>query len=75
MRIFEARLPEAPITEEERRKVREKLHRILDDLRQGRIRADEAYYALMGLAHEHLVPLTPSDVGKLRQVLLGSKQL
>ena len=42
---------------------------ILSRLERGLISSREAYYAVMGLAREELVPLTPRQVGEIRRLL------
>jgi hypothetical protein len=56
---------EAGASEEDLRIVRN----VLGLLREGRVSALEAYYALVGLARERLIPLTPRQVGDIREAL------
>jgi hypothetical protein len=56
---------EAGASEEDLRIVRN----VLGLLREGRVSALEAYYTLVGLARERLIPLTPRQVGDIREAL------
>jgi hypothetical protein len=37
--------------------------------RDGRLTSDELYYYLIGIARELLIPLTPRNIGDLREAL------
>ena len=67
--INRAILPSTRAREED---ILAKVEGILNAVRTGRMSREEAYYALIGLAQEYLIPLTPRDVGELRRALLGS---
>jgi hypothetical protein len=47
----------------------ELVRRGLELWRRGLMSAEQAYYYLMGVARELLVPLTPRQVGDLREAL------
>lgn len=44
---------------------------ILERLKRGEITELEAYYALLGLATERMIPLTPRQVSIIRSILIG----
>jgi uncharacterized protein YjiS (DUF1127 family) len=69
--IFEKAIDRAlrPWTEGERRKVRELVQKTLRLLSEGRISREDAYYQLLGIANEYLVPLSPRDVSELKRIL------
>jgi len=58
-------LREAGASEEELGRVR----RVLDLWRRGEIGAEEVYYFIMGIAREKFIPLTPRNVGDIRELL------
>ena len=55
----------AGATEDEINEVRD----ILKKMKEGVLSKEETYYALMGLARENMIPLTPRQVGELRRLL------
>jgi hypothetical protein len=72
--VFERAIGRAlkPWTSEERERVLELVRGVLRQLREGRVTPEEAYYELVGVAYEHLVPITPRDMSELKR-LLGLK--
>ena len=58
-------LREAGASEEELGQVR----RILELWRRGEIGAEDAYFFIIGLARERLLPLTPREVSEIRVAL------
>jgi hypothetical protein len=56
-------------TAEEKRRVMGLVDKTIQNLREGRIDWEEAYYQLIGIAYRNLVPLSPGDISRLKEML------
>ncbi len=64
--IGKARTPWVPGRKEF---VMKRVRQVLTLLKEGKIGAEDAYYALVGIAYEYIVPMSPGDLARLKQLL------
>jgi len=55
------------------REIMDKVQRIVRQLDEANVDPEVVYYALIGLADTHLIPLTPGDIEDLRDVVVGAR--
>jgi len=74
LEIFKRAIDRAilPSTREKKDEILAKVEEVLSGLKTGRLKPEEAYFALIGIADEYVVPLTPKEVMELRRLLLGA---
>ena len=58
-----------PWTQGEKEFVMRRVRHVLTLLKEGKIGVEDAYYALVGIAYEHTVPMSPGDLARLKQFL------
>jgi hypothetical protein len=59
-------------TEDEKERVLGMVRSVIKQLSEGKITSEDAFYELVGIAYEYLVPITPRDEAELKK-LLGLK--
>ena len=71
VRLFEEAIGKSlrPWSSKEREVVLSKVEQVLRQLEEGRITEEDAYYELVGIAYEHIVPLSPGDLARLKKLL------
>jgi len=58
-----------PWTPEKKSRVIEKVKQTMTLLKEGRITAEDAFYQLLGIAYDYIVPISPGDEARLRKLL------
>ncbi len=71
VKLFEEAISKAlrPWSSREKELVLDRVRQVLSLLREGKIGSEDAYYQLVGIAYEHLVPLSPGDLARLRELV------
>ena len=71
MRLFSEAISRAlrPWSVSEKEEVLRKVSEVLKQLSEGKISEEDAYYQLVGIAYEHIVPLSPGDLARLKELL------
>uniref|UniRef100_A0A7J3ZL01 Uncharacterized protein n=1 Tax=Fervidicoccus fontis TaxID=683846 RepID=A0A7J3ZL01_9CREN len=55
------------------REIMDKVSRIVRQLEETNVDPEVVYYALVGLADTHLIPLTPGDIEDIRDIVVGRR--
>ena len=69
--IFEEAIDRAmnPVAKANRHHILSKVEEILRRVERGELDRETAYYALIGIAWTYVVPLTPADIARIRELL------
>jgi len=71
MHLFSEAISRAlrPWSVSEKEEVLRKVSGVLKQLGEGKVSEEDAYYQLVGIAYEHIVPLSPGDLARLKELL------